>query len=106
MTDLAERIRMRAYHLWEQAGRPQARSDEFWYQARHELTSDVADDDGAPAADLFRQAPEKPPAPPAATADAAPAPAAKPRKAKARTAAAPAAPRARSPKLHAEKPPA
>lgn len=28
-----EKIRLRAYHLWEQAGRPEGRDLEFWYQA-------------------------------------------------------------------------
>ncbi len=30
-------IRKLAYELWEQAGRPEGRSDEFWFAARHEL---------------------------------------------------------------------
>ena len=29
-----ERIRIRAYHLWEENGRPQGRDDEFWERAR------------------------------------------------------------------------
>ena len=28
-----ERVRTRAYHLWEKAGRPQGRDSEFWHQA-------------------------------------------------------------------------
>ena len=31
---LEQRIRIRAYHLWEEAGRPEGRDLEFWYQAR------------------------------------------------------------------------
>lgn len=31
--DLAERIRVRAYHLWEQQGRPEGRADAHWDQA-------------------------------------------------------------------------
>ena len=32
-----ESIRQRAHQLWEQAGRPDGRQDEFWYQAEQEL---------------------------------------------------------------------
>lgn len=28
-----ERVRTRAYHLWEEAGRPQGRESEFWHRA-------------------------------------------------------------------------
>jgi len=29
-----EKVRLLAYELWEQAGRPDGRSDEFWFAAR------------------------------------------------------------------------
>ena len=29
-------VRERAYFLWEQAGRPEGRADDFWRQAQHE----------------------------------------------------------------------
>ena len=29
-------VRERAFSLWEQAGRPHGRADEFWYQAQHQ----------------------------------------------------------------------
>jgi hypothetical protein len=32
-----EQIRSRAHELWEQAGRPDGREDEFWHQAEREL---------------------------------------------------------------------
>lgn len=32
-----DRVRERAYQLWEQAGCPEDRSDEFWFQAVSEL---------------------------------------------------------------------
>ena len=32
-----EQIRKRAFELWEQAGKPEGRDDEFWDQARREL---------------------------------------------------------------------
>ena len=30
-----QQIRERAYHLWEQAGRPEGREQEFWERASH-----------------------------------------------------------------------
>ena len=33
MSDLRERIRLHAYKLWEQAGCPEGRAEEFWQQA-------------------------------------------------------------------------
>jgi hypothetical protein len=32
-----EQIRSRAHELWEQAGKPEGREDEFWRQAEREL---------------------------------------------------------------------
>jgi hypothetical protein len=37
MSDIEEAIRRRAYELWELAGWPQGRSEEFWHAARSEL---------------------------------------------------------------------
>ncbi len=37
MSDIEEAIRRRAYELWELAGRPEGRSEEFWHAARLEL---------------------------------------------------------------------
>ena len=37
MSDIEEAIRRRAYELWEHAGSPEGRSDEFWHAARSEL---------------------------------------------------------------------
>ncbi len=36
MSAMEEVIRQIAYELWEQAGRPDGRSDEFWFAARYE----------------------------------------------------------------------
>jgi hypothetical protein len=36
-TSADERIRARAQQLWEQAGRPEGRQDEFWYQAQQDI---------------------------------------------------------------------
>jgi hypothetical protein len=41
-----EQTRLRAYHLWEQAERPEGRDLEFWYQARQSAGTD----EGTPAA--------------------------------------------------------
>jgi hypothetical protein len=43
MSGHEEAIRRLAYALWEQAGCPEGRSDEFWYAARREMDSDAAD---------------------------------------------------------------
>ena len=32
--DLEQRIRVRAFHLWENAGYPDGRDEEFWTKAR------------------------------------------------------------------------
>jgi hypothetical protein len=32
-----EDIRVRAYELWEQNGKPEGKQDEFWLQAEREL---------------------------------------------------------------------
>ena len=36
MRDMEKVIRKLAYEMWEQAGRPEGRSDEFWFAARFE----------------------------------------------------------------------
>ncbi len=38
MTDRS--IKTRAYQLWEDAGRPEGQSDNFWQQAERELRTD------------------------------------------------------------------
>ena len=35
--EFEEQVRQRAYQLWEQEGRPEARSDEFWFRAKQDL---------------------------------------------------------------------
>lgn len=37
MSEFEQRVRERAYWLWEAAGRPHGRGDEFWHAARQEL---------------------------------------------------------------------
>jgi len=43
MSDMAERekrILERAYQLWEEAGRPQGRDQEFWEKAEREMNKE------------------------------------------------------------------
>lgn len=40
--DLDRRIAERAHALWEEAGRPEGKSDEHWLQAREQLTAEGA----------------------------------------------------------------
>ena len=37
MSEFAPNIALRAYELWDAAGRPEGRSDEFYFQAEEEL---------------------------------------------------------------------
>ena len=37
MQDIENSIRERAYHLWNDAGRPDGQSDNFWLTAQHQL---------------------------------------------------------------------
>ena len=40
---IEERVRDRAYALWEKNGRPDGRSDEYWQQARSEVEAEEAE---------------------------------------------------------------
>jgi hypothetical protein len=37
-----ERVRLRAYYLWEAEGRPLGRNDEFWDRAHREIIAEAA----------------------------------------------------------------
>jgi len=37
MNDVEQRIRERAYQLWEENGRPEGRDVDYWLQAREEI---------------------------------------------------------------------
>ncbi len=41
-----EQIRSRAHQMWEEAGRPDGRAEEFWHRAERDLTN-AADGEGA-----------------------------------------------------------
>ena len=40
---IEDRVRERAYALWEKDGRPDGRSDEYWQQARSEGEAEKAE---------------------------------------------------------------
>ncbi len=40
--DLEDRIRVRAYHLWEQDGRPAGKGLEHWLAATHQIANETA----------------------------------------------------------------
>lgn len=42
-----EQIRSRGHQLWEEAGCPEGRADEFWHQAERELTEASDEDSGS-----------------------------------------------------------
>jgi hypothetical protein len=44
LSEHEQRILERAYHLWEQAGRPEGRDEEFWRQAQDEIAAENVDD--------------------------------------------------------------
>jgi hypothetical protein len=46
--DLHERIKQRAYALWEQEGRPEGRAEEHWRRAEAEVAGVNADEEAPP----------------------------------------------------------
>jgi hypothetical protein len=48
---IEEHIRIRAHELWERAGSPEGREDEFWHRAEKELqeTDELRDPEPPPA---------------------------------------------------------
>ena len=58
MDEIEGVIRRRAYELWQQAGCPEGRSDEFWHAARAKMAGEGADE--APAGDLGPPIEERP----------------------------------------------
>lgn len=39
--EVEERVRARAYALWDQDGRPEGRSDEYWQRAWKEMEAEL-----------------------------------------------------------------
>jgi hypothetical protein len=60
---IEDRVRERAYALWEREGRPEGRSDEYWQMAR----SEVEAEDAEPGNERSDDATEKRRPPPAAS---------------------------------------
>ncbi len=54
MNNLEDGIRELAYELWERAGRPDARSDDFWFAARFELQRREETGEAEPGAPVRR----------------------------------------------------
>lgn len=46
MSDVERQIRERAYLLWEQAGHPHGRAEEFWFLAQQEMYGGAVTSDG------------------------------------------------------------
>jgi len=42
--DLQQRIEVRAYHLWVEAGMPEGQAEDFWHLARAQVDSEAQDD--------------------------------------------------------------
>ena len=55
MSASEEMIRQRAYELWDQAGRPNGRSDEFWFSAKAEFEPKVRTGEGHLSAPVRRR---------------------------------------------------
>ena len=45
--DREDRVRERAYRLWEQEGRPHGRADQHWHQASQEVGDELFQQQGA-----------------------------------------------------------
>jgi hypothetical protein len=52
LDDYTQRVRLRAYLIWEREGRPQGRDAEHWRQAEHEVAQEE-DAAGVPAASEY-----------------------------------------------------
>jgi hypothetical protein len=48
---IEDRVRVRAYALWEKAGRPGDRSNEYWERARSEVEAEEAEPGNEPLDD-------------------------------------------------------
>jgi hypothetical protein len=46
--DIHERIRRRAYELWEQDGRPEGQAEHYWHRAEAEVTGVNLGDEAPP----------------------------------------------------------
>jgi len=46
MTEREQQVRERAHRLWEEAGCPQGRDDEFWHEAERAIEEEQGSDKG------------------------------------------------------------
>jgi hypothetical protein len=60
MDEIEDVIRRRAYELWQQAGCPEGRSDEFWHAARAEIEGEGEGAHEAPVGELGPPIEERP----------------------------------------------
>lgn len=67
MDDIENLVKLLAYELWETAGRPSGRNDEFWFSAEAQIKQALAE---PPAADglVAESGPDAPVAQPVAVA--------------------------------------
>lgn len=82
MSALEEKIRKRAHELWEKAGMPEGRSEEFWFAARAEFDSGARIAEEQPRSATVprpKPSPASPADKPAAKGSAAARPGAKPK---------------------------
>ena len=76
MTDREDKIRERAYSIWEAEGYPHGRAEDHWHRAVHEIVGDPGLQTAAPAA-AKKPAPKRRKAATGAPAPVTKAPAAK-----------------------------
>jgi hypothetical protein len=62
--DREQRIRERAYQIWEREGKPQGRDAQHWQQAAAEVEAEAAVSVGMADADPPPEEPQPPPGPP------------------------------------------
>jgi hypothetical protein len=67
MEPLEERIRERAYQIWEREGKPHGRDAEHWQQAASEVDAEVAASADADVGEPRTEEPARPAASPAPT---------------------------------------
>jgi hypothetical protein len=53
-----DQIREHAHTLWEKAGRPEGRHEEFWHQAKNELEADEPGNEAVPTDENPKPMPE------------------------------------------------
>lgn len=57
---LQDRIRLRAYRIWEREGRPEGRAEEHWRQAEYEVSQEEPEEPEVPDDPEYLPDPEPP----------------------------------------------